>query len=43
MPGYLSEYLIHLYLCFMLIAAGGLLWAIRRLERRARIVRGHHE
>jgi hypothetical protein len=43
MTAYLSEYLIHVYLGFMLIAAGGLLWAIRRLESRARISRGNRE
>lgn len=39
----MSAYLIHVYLGFMLIAAVGLLWGIRRLERRARIARGNRE
>jgi hypothetical protein len=43
MTAYLSEYLIHVYLAFMLVSAGGLLWGIRRLERRARIARGNRE
>ena len=40
MSTYLNDILIHLFVVFMMIAAGGVLWAIRRLERRARVARG---
>lgn len=39
----MNDILIPLYLCFMLFVAGGALWGIRRLERRARIARGNRE
>jgi hypothetical protein len=39
----MNNILLHLYLGFMTIAAAGLWWAIRRLERRARIARGDRE
>ncbi len=43
MSAFLNDILIHLFFAFMLVAAGGVLWGIRRLERRARIARGNHE
>ncbi|WP_281508182.1 hypothetical protein [Pseudomonas sp. TNT3] len=43
MSAFLNGILIHLFIGFMLVAAGGVLWGIRRLERRARIARGNHE
>jgi hypothetical protein len=43
MTAYLNDILFPLYLCFMLLVAGGVLWGIRRLERRARIARGNRE
>jgi hypothetical protein len=39
----MNDFLIHLYLGFMTIAAAVLWWGIRRLERRARIARGNSE
>lgn len=36
----MNDVLIHLYLGFMLFLSGGVVWGIRRLERRARIARG---
>ncbi|MGN8030902.1 hypothetical protein ACTJKS_15005 [Pseudomonas sp. 22189] len=37
---YLESILVQLYIGGMLVASGGCLWGIRRLARRARIVRG---
>jgi hypothetical protein len=36
----MNDILLHLYIGFLTIAAVGLWWGIRRLERRARIARG---
>ncbi|WP_259696291.1 hypothetical protein [Pseudomonas brassicacearum] len=40
MSAYLNDILIHLWLVFMLIVAGGVLQGIRLLARRERIARG---
>lgn len=40
MSAYLNDILIHLWLIFMLIAAGGALHGIRLLTRRKRLARG---
>ena len=39
----MNDILLHLFLGFMMITSGGVLWAIRCLERRARIARGNNE
>jgi hypothetical protein len=40
MSSYPNEILFHLWLGFMLILSGGVLYGIRRLTRRQRLVRG---
>jgi len=40
MIAFLENNLVHFYLGFMLIVFGAILWGIRRVTRRGRIVRG---
>ena len=39
----MNDILLHLYIGFLTIAAVGLWWGIRRLERHALIARGNRE